>query len=108
MYLKRENHLLSMTEMILCLLPIVPIRRRSSIDPSTDWATKMMRRRTVMRMLMMMTMGMVRMVMVMTMRMIRMVMMMTMRMMRMVMVMPIRHISSTPPPRSGHWVKMGE
>ena len=37
MYLKRENYLLSMTEMILCLLPIVPIRRRSSIDPSTDW-----------------------------------------------------------------------
>ena len=81
MYLKRENYLLSMTEMILCLLPIVPIRRRSSIDPSTDWATKMMMRRTVMRMLMIMTMG---------------------------MVMPIRHISSTPPPRSGHWFKMGE
>ena len=37
MHLKRENYLLSMTEMILCLLPIVPIRRRSSIDPSTDW-----------------------------------------------------------------------
>ena len=97
MYLKRENYLLSMTEMILCLLPIVPIRRRSSIDPSTDWATKMMSRRTVMRMLMMMTM-----------RMVRMVMVMTMRMMRMVMVMPIRHISSTPPPRSGLWLKMGE
>ena len=37
MHLKRDNYLLSMTEMILCLLPIVPIRRRSSIDPSTDW-----------------------------------------------------------------------
>ena len=86
MYLKRENYLLSMTEMILCLLPIVPIRRRSSIDPSTDWATKMMRRRTVMRMLMMMTM----------------------RMVRMVMVMTIRHKFSTFPPRSGLWLKMGE
>ena len=64
MYLTSENYLLSMTEMILCLLPIVPIRRRSSIDPSTDWATKMMRRRTVKRMLMMMTLRMVWVVMV--------------------------------------------
>ena len=28
---------LSMTEMILCLRPIVPISLKSSIDPSTDW-----------------------------------------------------------------------
>ena len=28
---------LSMTEIILCLRPIVPISLKSSIDPSTDW-----------------------------------------------------------------------
>ena len=38
------TYLLSMTEMILCLLPIVPIMRRSSIDPSTDCGRMMVQR----------------------------------------------------------------
>ena len=37
-------YLLSMTEMILCLLPMVPIRRRSSMEPSTDCTRTMLKR----------------------------------------------------------------
>ena len=37
-------YLLSMTDMILCLLPIVPIRRRSSMDPSTDCMRRVVKR----------------------------------------------------------------
>ena len=44
---KLMTYLLSMTEMILCLLPIVPIMRRSSIDPSTDCRRMMIKRLNV-------------------------------------------------------------
>ena len=37
MLIRSDGFLLSMTEMILTLLPMVPRYRRSSTEPSTDW-----------------------------------------------------------------------